>query len=61
MTAGVNNDAAANQALVKFLAEQLSCPRNQVVILGGHKSRHKVLKLHGFTETQVFAAVLQQS
>jgi len=53
-------DAAANEALVKFLAEQLNCPRNQIEMLRGHKSRHKVLKLHGFTENQAFAAISRQ-
>lgn len=41
-------DAAANQALVEFLAEQLDCPRGRVELLRGHKSRHKTILLHGF-------------
>ncbi len=41
-------DAAANQALVEFLAEKLDCPRGQVELLRGHKSRHKTILLHGF-------------
>ncbi len=53
-------DAAANQALIEFLAEKLGCSRSQVEILRGHKSRHKVLKLHGFAENQVFAALAPQ-
>ena len=40
-------DAAANEALVRLLAECLDCPRNHVELLHGHTSRHKVLKLHG--------------
>ncbi|MGD1083425.1 MAG: DUF167 domain-containing protein [Verrucomicrobiota bacterium] len=40
-------DAAANQALIQFLAQKLDCSRNRVEILRGHKSRHKLLKLHG--------------
>jgi uncharacterized protein (TIGR00251 family) len=40
-------DAAANEALVRLLAEQLDCPRNHVELLRGHTSRHKVVKLYG--------------
>lgn len=42
-------DAAANQALIELLAEKLDCARNRVKLVRGHKSRHKVIKLHGFT------------
>jgi len=40
-------DAAANQALVEFLADVLDCSRGQVELLRGHTSRHKTLRLHG--------------
>jgi len=40
-------DAAANEALVKLLAQQLDCPRNRVEIVRGHTSRHKTIKLYG--------------
>lgn len=46
-------DAAANEALVKLLAQQLDCPRNRVELLRGHTSRHKTIKLHGLTAEQV--------
>ncbi len=39
-------DAAANEALLKLLAQQLHCPRNRVDIVRGHTSRHKVIKLY---------------
>ena len=42
-------DAAANEALIKLLAEKLDCARGRVELVRGHKSRHKVIKLHGFT------------
>jgi uncharacterized protein (TIGR00251 family) len=42
-------DAAANQALVELLAERLDCARNRIELVRGHKSRHKIVKLHGFT------------
>ncbi len=41
-------DAAANEALIELLAEKLGCGKNRIEIIRGHKSRHKVLKLHGF-------------
>jgi uncharacterized protein (TIGR00251 family) len=44
-------DAAANEALIKLLAEKLDCARGRVELVRGHKSRHKVIKLHGFTPT----------
>jgi hypothetical protein len=46
-------DAAANEALVKFLAEKLDCARSRVQLLRGHKSRHKAIRLHGFTPEEV--------
>jgi uncharacterized protein len=41
-------DAAANEALVKFLAEKLDCARNRVELIRGRKSRHKTVMLQGF-------------
>jgi hypothetical protein len=46
-------DAAANDALVRFLAETLDCPRNRVELLRGHASRHKVIMLHGLSPEEV--------
>ena len=42
-------EAAANEALLKFLARQLDCPRNRLELVRGHTSRHKTVKLYGFT------------
>ncbi len=42
-------DAAANEALVRLLAEKLDCPRHCVELRRGHTSRHKFLKLHGIS------------
>ena len=42
-------DAAANEALVRLLAERLACPRGRVELVRGHTSRHKVVKLHGLS------------
>jgi uncharacterized protein (TIGR00251 family) len=46
-------DAAANEALVKLLAQRLDCPRNRVELMRGHTSRHKTIKLHGLTPEDV--------
>ena len=48
-------DDAANEALVRLLAEELDCPRNRVELVRGHTSRHKVLKLHRFSAETVVA------
>jgi len=50
-------DAAANQALVELLAETLDCSRSRIELIRGHTSRHKTLKLHGFTPEAVLAKV----
>ena len=50
-------DAAANEALVRFLADTLSCPRNRVELVRGHTSRHKIIKLHGLKADSVLAAL----
>lgn len=42
-------DAAANEALLKLLADRLDCARGRVELIRGPRSRHKVVKLHGFT------------
>jgi hypothetical protein len=48
-------DSAANEALVRFLAEQLDCPRNRVELVRGHTSRHKTIKVHGLSAEAVLA------
>jgi uncharacterized protein (TIGR00251 family) len=42
-------DSAANEALIRLLAEVLNCPRNRVELVRGATSRHKVVMLHGLT------------
>lgn len=48
-------DAAANEALVRLLADKLDCPRNRVELIRGQTSRHKVVKLYGLTPETVLA------
>ena len=50
-------DSAANEALVRVLAETLDCPRNRIELVRGNTSRHKVLKLHGISAETVLAKV----
>jgi len=40
-------NAAANEALVRLLADKLNCPRNRVELLRGQTSRHKLVKIYG--------------
>lgn len=42
-------DAAANEALVRFLAETLDCPKSAVQLLRGHTSRHKQILVQGMS------------
>lgn len=51
-------DAAANAALVELLAGRLDCARGRVELVRGHKSRHKIVKLHGFTPEAVLRKLL---
>ena len=46
-------DAAANEALMRLLADVLDCGRNRVELLRGRTSRHKLILLHGFTGEEV--------
>jgi hypothetical protein len=48
-------DAAANEALIRLLAERLDCPRSRVELVRGHTSRHKIIKLHGVSAGVVLA------
>jgi len=53
-------DAAANKALLELLAEKLDCARNRIELVRGHKSRHKILKLHGFKAEEVLGKISTQ-
>lgn len=54
-------DAAANDALVKFLADAFDCPRSCIKIVYGHTSRHKQIKLTGISPETVIQAVSRSS
>ena len=46
-------DGAANEALVKFLADSLSIPKSHVEIVSGHTSREKVVRISGISGAEV--------
>lgn len=48
-------DAAANEALLRLLADTLDCSRGKVELIRGHTSRHKVIKLHGLSAAEVMS------
>lgn len=50
-------DSAANEAVLRFLAEILDCPRGSVQLLRGNTSRHKQILLRGLSAEAVAAAL----
>ena len=48
-------DAAANEALVRLLAEALDCSRGAVQLVRGPTSRHKAVAIRGLSATEVLA------
>jgi uncharacterized protein (TIGR00251 family) len=52
-------DAAANEALLRLLADMLDCPRNRIQLIRGQTSRHKTVALHGMTSAEVMGRLKQ--
>jgi uncharacterized protein len=48
-------DAAANEALIRLLSEQLGCSRGAVQLVRGQTSRHKVIFLQALDAESVIA------
>lgn len=46
-------DSAANEALIRFLADVLGCPRRSVQLVRGQTSRHKQILIHGLTQAEI--------
>jgi len=46
-------DGAANEALVRFLADRLDVPRGAVTLESGHTGRAKVVRVEGVTVEMV--------
>jgi uncharacterized protein (TIGR00251 family) len=53
-------DAAANEALLRLLADAFDCPRSKVELLRGHTARHKIVKIHGLTSTTAIGMLQRQ-
>ncbi|HEY2951428.1 MAG TPA: DUF167 domain-containing protein [Verrucomicrobiae bacterium] len=51
-------DAAANEALLRLLADKLDCARGAVQIVRGHTSRHKTVAIQGLTAAEVMAKLM---
>src|SRR5437762_3803253 len=54
-------DSAANEAVLRLLAERLDCARNQVELVRGHSFRHKVIKVRGLSVASVVARLSAQT
>lgn len=50
-------DGAANDELVRFLAEQLGVPRTAVTIAAGHTGRRKTVKITGIESAAALRAL----
>lgn len=50
-------DSAANESLIRFLAQTLGCPRSAIRILRGQSSRHKQVMVRGMRADAVSAAL----
>jgi uncharacterized protein YggU (UPF0235/DUF167 family) len=51
-------DGAANEALIRFLAERLSVPRSSLCIASGQTSRSKIVVIRGTSLEQVQRGLL---
>ena len=48
-------DSAANEALVRWLAEIIGCPRGAVQLVRGQTSRHKTVAIAGVASETILA------
>lgn len=46
-------EGKANEQLVTILSECLGLPKQQIEIVGGSKSRHKLIKIRGLSDQDV--------
>jgi uncharacterized protein (TIGR00251 family) len=54
-------DAAANEALLRLLADTFDCPRSKVELLRGHTARHKIVKIYGITAATAVSMLKRQA
>lgn len=45
-------EGAANSHVIEFFAKMLGVQKSKITILSGEKSRHKTLKIEGFTKSE---------
>jgi uncharacterized protein (TIGR00251 family) len=50
-------DAAANEAVLRLLAEKLDCPRGSVQLIRGQTSRHKQVLIRGMSAEAVLRKI----
>jgi hypothetical protein len=53
-------DGAANEALVKFLADRFSVAKSLVEIVSGHTSRDKVVRINGVSSADAESLLLNK-
>jgi len=46
-------EGKANAALIRFLADLLKVPSRTILVLRGHKSRDKVIRIEGLREEEL--------
>jgi len=54
-------EGKANKACMDFLAKELGVSKSQVEIIGGHKSRTKVIRVTGVTKDEIERIVFRDS
>jgi len=54
-------EGKANQALQEFLASQLGLRKQQIQLLSGQKSRHKLVKVQGTERTALLRIACPES
>ena len=54
-------DSAANEALIRLLAEALHCPRGSIQLVRGQTARHKVVQVQGMSPEDVLARLLSSA
>jgi hypothetical protein len=51
-------DGAANEELIRFVAERLSLPRRAVRVVAGQTSRRKVIEVDGLSPIEIEAKLV---
>lgn len=54
-------DGAANDELIRFLAERLAVPRTAVTIAAGHASRRKTVKVAGLETAEALRTLEEEA